>query len=148
MAGLRISEQIARVAKYFVPPALRPRLRREYIYLIRTVRNFGEKRKLARYQREGGTYLNWYAERLDKGAEDPLGKCDTFEWMQSGKDDLDVAISLGLKPHHSLCEFGCGDFRAGSQFIQYLDDGNYAANDASGGRMRYGEKCLKQFLMW
>ena len=141
-----IYERIARIAKYFVPPALRPRLRKEYSYIVRFMRDRREKRELRQYQEHGGTYLAWYAKRLNRGANDPAGKRDVADWMSTGDADLRVAVALGLKPHHSFYEFGCGDFRAGNRFIRYLESGKYAANDASGERIKYGETCLKQIL--
>jgi len=46
-------------------------------------------------------------------------------WEFAGKIQLDLLIKEGLKPEHKLLEIGCGCFRAGRYFIEYLDKGNY-----------------------
>lgn len=37
--------------------------------------------------------------------------------------------SMGLKPHHSLLDIGCGDLKAGILLLRYLDVGCYAGLD-------------------
>lgn len=141
-----IFEIIARIAKHFVPPALRPALRRKYMELVRAILDWRLQREFKRFTKSGGTWIQWYAERVDDVYRAPDDLRMDAAWMASGVNDLNAAISQGLKPHHSLCEFGCGSFRAGNHFIRYLDPGNYAANDASAKRLKYGEWCLKQIL--
>ena len=44
----------------------------------------------------------------------------------------------GLQPHHRLVDIGCGPFRAGRHFIDYLDPGNYYAVDANHSLIQAG----------
>lgn len=46
-------------------------------------------------------------------------------WDVIGAQQFCAMISLGLREHHSLLDFGCGSLRGGRLFIPYLDAGNY-----------------------
>ena len=46
-------------------------------------------------------------------------------WDYTGKKQFDFMIEEGLKPHHTFLDIGCGCFRGGRFFIDYLDKGNY-----------------------
>jgi SAM-dependent methyltransferase len=59
-------------------------------------------------------------------------------WDTHGKHQLEYLISQGLKPHHKLMDIGCGAFRAGRHFIDYLDAGNYYGVDANHSVMQAG----------
>lgn len=52
-------------------------------------------------------------------------------WDTHGKRQLDFLTSQGLLPEHRLLDVGCGCFRAGRHFIDYLDDGHYYGIDAN-----------------
>ena len=139
---------IARVGKYFIPARLRPAMRERYSLMVRKLLNAGEKRKLTRYLNSGGSYIRWYADRLDDRSgmqmetNERLGRI--LAQYPTGVDDLVVAKKLGLEPHHTLHEFGCGDLRSGNHFVAYLDAGNYSANDASRRRLEDGATCLER----
>ncbi len=59
-------------------------------------------------------------------------------WDSHGKHQLDFLIAQGLKPHHKLIDIGCGAFRAGQHFIDYLDAGNYYGVDSNHSVMQAG----------
>jgi cyclopropane fatty-acyl-phospholipid synthase-like methyltransferase len=46
--------------------------------------------------------------------------------------------SLGLAPEHTFLEIGCGCFRAGRFFLDYLNDGNYFCLDADAEMIEIG----------
>ena len=47
------------------------------------------------------------------------------DWDGVGKHQFDVLLSQGLSPQHRLLDIGCGSFRGGVHFIEYLDTGHY-----------------------
>jgi SAM-dependent methyltransferase len=53
------------------------------------------------------------------------------DWDIHGKAQLDFLISRGLKPEHTLLDFGCGTGRLACKAIPYLNDGNYVGIDIS-----------------
>ena len=55
-----------------------------------------------------------------------------------GEFQLEYLKKQGLKPQHSLIDFGCGNLRAGVHFIPYLDPGKYTGVDISQGRLQQG----------
>lgn len=59
-------------------------------------------------------------------------------WDTHGKHQLEYLVSRGLQPHHKLIDIGCGAFRAGQHFIDYLDAGNYYGVDANHSVMQAG----------
>lgn len=97
----------------------------------------------------GGTFQSWYAGKLDTWAtaSEKMKNVEAVRrdehFMCSGKEDVEVAKSFGLEPHHTLLEFGCGWLRTAAHFIDYLDSGNYFGNDASSERIRIGCKIFE-----
>ena len=51
------------------------------------------------------------------------------KWEESSKAQLELMIKNGLKKEHKLLDIGCGAFRGGKLFIDYLDKGNYYGID-------------------
>ena len=142
------ASNLARFGKYFVPPSLRPAVREKYIYTIRSLADWVEHRRLREHKTKGGNYLTWYAKRLDDGyihATDIQNALPRKDLLDSGKDDLDVAISLGLGAQHRLHEFGCGFLRATHHFVRYLEPGKYSANDASAQHMEHGRMAVSKY---
>ena len=144
---------VARIGKYLVPPPLRPRLREEYTYFVRNVYDRRVKKNRDSYMKNG-TYLDWYAEQCDNDAKNNLSSNNSdakkvparLDWMGTGVGQLSMAVELGLKPQHTLLEFGCGFMRAANHFIGYLDDSNYSGNDASAERVAHGGKVTAEIL--
>jgi hypothetical protein len=96
----------------------------------------------------GGKYIDWYGDTLNRGAKSAAYIMEEMpEWIyESGADDLEAAKRLGLKPHHTLYEYGCGFLRSGNHFMRYLDAGNYAGNDAAGARVERGKEIFKDLI--
>jgi SAM-dependent methyltransferase len=93
------------------------------------------------YRLTGRSYLQWYADTLDRWVEsrDPAfleRKRSVLE--SSGSDDLAVLKSFGMTPVSTLHEFGCGQLRSALHFAEFLDPGHFSANDASKGRIDLG----------
>jgi len=59
-------------------------------------------------------------------------------WDTSGKKQFDFMVEEGLKPKHKLLDIGCGNFRGGRFFIDYLDKGNYYGFDHNEEIVEYG----------
>ena len=93
----------------------------------------------------GVTYKEWYARTLDSFADTPRLPCiEGFEEKMGG-NQLDYVKKQGLKPDHSLLDYGCGYLRAGIHFIQYLESGHYTGLDLSKGRIAQGERFVAKF---
>lgn len=50
-------------------------------------------------------------------------------WPQLQQYQFNALTRLGLKPHHSVVDIGCGPLTVGLGLISYLDRGNYAGVD-------------------
>lgn len=89
----------------------------------------------------GRRYIAWYAKRLDRSLRGKSGaSLLTNVYFDSGSEDLDVLIDLGMKPEHTMFEFGTGEGRSAQHFVGYLNPGNYYGNDISEQRVRrFGE---------
>lgn len=59
-------------------------------------------------------------------------------WESHGRRQLEFMISRGLRPHHRLIDIGCGAFRAGRHFVDYLEPGHYYDVDANHSVMQAG----------
>lgn len=55
----------------------------------------------------------------------PMGVWDELQRYQ-----FDILVGLGLEPHHSVLDIGCGPITVGLELISYLDSGNYVGIDA------------------
>jgi cyclopropane fatty-acyl-phospholipid synthase-like methyltransferase len=51
-------------------------------------------------------------------------------WPQLQQYQFNALSSLGLQPHHSMIDIGCGPIAVGAALISYLDSGNYVGVDA------------------
>jgi 2-polyprenyl-3-methyl-5-hydroxy-6-metoxy-1,4-benzoquinol methylase len=59
-------------------------------------------------------------------------------WGTHGNRQLDFLKDRGLLPAHRLLDIGCGCFRAGRSFIDYLEPGHYFGVDANHSLMQTG----------
>lgn len=59
-------------------------------------------------------------------------------WNAHGERQLEFLKEHGLLPEHKLLDIGCGCFRAGRHFLDYLDPGNYYGVDANRPLMQVG----------
>ncbi len=51
------------------------------------------------------------------------------KWEEVGTLQFEFLISLGLRPHHTFLDIGCGCLRGGVHFIPYLEEGRYHGID-------------------
>ena len=51
-------------------------------------------------------------------------------WPQLQQYQFNVLTRLGLEPHHSIVDIGCGPITVGLKLISYLDRGNYVGLDS------------------
>src|ERR1700730_8445303 len=68
------------------------------------------------------------AARSDEGA---VGSQTHESWLKIGQMQFDYLVSHGLKPGMRMLEIGCGNLRAGRQFIDHLDAGDYYGMESS-----------------
>ena len=59
-------------------------------------------------------------------------------WDTHGERQLEYLRAQGLQPHHRLVDIGCGPFRAGRHFLDYLDPGNYYGVEANHSLIQAG----------
>lgn len=136
-----------------LPGGLRQSLRGEHHSIeYRFLYNPLEQLSLRLHRVFGGTYLSWYAQRLDGHVKDRFAEGEWSRespeyraWLQTGGEDLAVCRHFGLKPEHSLFEFGTGHGLASKFFIEYLNPGNFVGNDSSGERLRIARLLLKEY---
>lgn len=85
-----------------------------------------------RAQNPGRPLRDWYAEtkresslagrRIDSTLGGTL-RSGAFE--QSGRDEFELLLRLGLQPDHTCVDYGCGTLRIGQHVIRHLDPGRY-----------------------
>lgn len=59
-------------------------------------------------------------------------------WDSHGARQLEYLRSRGLQPGHRLVDIGCGPFRAGRSFVDFLEPGNYYGVDANHSLIQAG----------
>ena len=59
-------------------------------------------------------------------------------WDTHGERQLEYLRAQGLQPHHRLVDIGCGPFRAGRHFIDYLEPGHYFGVEANHSLIQAG----------
>lgn len=59
-------------------------------------------------------------------------------WDSHGQRQLEFLTEQGLLPEHRLLDVGCGCFRAGRGFIDYLEPGHYFGIDANHSLIQTG----------
>lgn len=59
-------------------------------------------------------------------------------WDSHGRRQLDYLVGRGLQPHHRVLDIGCGPFRAGRHFVDYLEPGHYYGIDANRSLIQAG----------
>ncbi len=61
-------------------------------------------------------------------------------WDEIGEFQFDFLRNQGLEPSNVLLDIGCGSFRAGKWFIEYLEPGNYLGIDKQNELVEQGKK--------
>ncbi len=134
----------ASLARSVLPERAIKYLRGDFKSVHGRLHNRWERTRLQLHQLRGGSYLDWYAKRMDGFAANPkIDQKTKKEYHDSGGEDLETLKQLGLKKSTVLHEFGCGFLRSAHYFIDYLDLGKFSANDASGERIRSGVEYIK-----
>jgi hypothetical protein len=136
--------RIAGAVKSLLPPALHAPARALWRRLYALADIWPETKlylHLAWHRLTGRSYLRWYADTLDGWVEsrDPefLAR-KRAALAESGADDVAVLRGFGMLPTHTLHEYGCGQLRSALHFAEYLEPGNFSANDSSKGRIDLG----------
>jgi len=130
--------------KSLLPATLHQPLRWAWRLLYRFGQDMPERWlyvKLWLYRLSGRSYLRWYADTLDGWVEsrDPTFLARKRAALEtSGVEDLELLKSFGMRRDSTLHEFGCGQLRSALHFAEFLDPGNFSANDASKGRIDLG----------
>lgn len=105
------------------------------------INGFSDKdSKLKQYRElyEQNTFITAYAKHTDMrikrdGPELAIGakKDGLQDWDIHSQQQLGFLISRGLRPYHTLLDFGCGTGRLASRAVHYLEKGNYTGMDIS-----------------
>lgn len=87
-----------------------------------------------RWQAEnpGRPLRDWYAENKRRTSlsgqrvDSTLGATlRTGKFEESGRDEFDLLVKLGLQPDHTCVDYGCGTLRIGQHVVRYLKPGRY-----------------------
>lgn len=116
-----------------------------YMFIRDKTRDRRERLQLWLEVTRGGSYLTWYAKRLNRMAQShDLNEPRIKEYLETGDEDLTVLMKLGLKPYHRLFEFGVGHGRSSQFFAEYLEAGNFVGNDSSSTRLSLAEELIRR----
>jgi SAM-dependent methyltransferase len=105
------------------------------------------RRWLARHPGTG--YRHYYAHlalrRIEEGRPQPsLGP----GWTGGdGRQELEMLVSLGLRPGDTLVDYGCGTLRVGRLLIEYLERGRYWGLDVDEGLLESGRQMVDESLL-
>ena len=148
-----IQVRLAGFVKSVLPENVHGPIRGAWRAIVRKEKWWSNQRlkiSLIMYRLKGGSYLDWYAEKLDMWARrkrDPETMARRYENnAQSGQDDLGVLQSFGLKPHHATLDYGAGHLRSGRWIMEYLEPGKYVGNDTSAERLDIGREWFADVL--
>ena len=61
-------------------------------------------------------------------------------WEEIGRLQFDFLVSAGLRPDQYMLDIGCGRFRGGRHFINYLETGRYFGVDGNAKVLRLGQE--------
>jgi len=76
-------------------------------------------------------YLDAYSQHTDLRVEKDPRAAIGGRWEEIGHLQFGFLHRMGLEPHHTLLDIGCGTLRGGRLFISYLDEGHYTGTDIS-----------------
>ena len=65
-------------------------------------------------------------------------------WEEMGELQFAFMKERGLKPHHQFIDVGCGSFRGGIHYLQYLDEGRYHGIDINVSLVEAGKQELRE----
>lgn len=82
-----------------------------------------------------GTFKDFYSIQVDKQLESGKphatlgGNLKRGDFGSSGSRVYETLLDLGLKPEHTVVDYGCGTLRVGVHVISHLDPGNFWGMD-------------------
>jgi SAM-dependent methyltransferase len=97
--------------------------------------------KLGLYRLRGRSWIDYYADHIDTEPSEALPEEPAY--LDVGKEFLAYLQEHGLRPEHSLLDYGCGILRGGLQFVPYLEPGRYVGVDISATRLAQGRKLME-----
>lgn len=114
-----------------------------------------KNKRFEEWQRENPekSFAAFYAETSAKKRREGLPHANlganlkTGEFGRSGVPFFDWIVELGLKPEHTLADYGCGTLRVGVHAIKYLDPGRYWGLEVSGEFLEEGRKLVGSALL-
>ena len=68
-----------------------------------------------------------------------------YLWKMKRDFQIEYLKSVGLKPHHSLLDLGCGTLRGGILIIKYLQKGHYVGIESRKHVLEEGKKELLRY---
>jgi cyclopropane fatty-acyl-phospholipid synthase-like methyltransferase len=63
--------------------------------------------------------------------------------LEEGRNHFEYLKGCGLKPHHSLFDFGCGVGRSARYFIDYLEPDRYVGVDIAEEKLRLARELIR-----
>ena len=88
-------------------------------------------------------YLDAYSEDTDIRVEQDPRTAVGGKWKVIGRLQFDFMVSVGLEPHHTMLDVGCGTLRGGRHFIDYLDPSRYTGIDISSKAIEFGHTLIE-----
>jgi len=93
---------------------------------------------------DSGTYERLYeAQARAMRGDDAIGDGD---FDQIGRFELEALRGAGLRPYHTLLDFGCGVGRLAVHVVPYLSEGAYIGVDISETFLRRAEERIRRLL--
>jgi hypothetical protein len=99
------------------------------------------------------SFAAFYAETSAKKRREGLPHANlganltTGEFALSGVQFFDKIVELGLKPEHTLADYGCGTLRIGVHAMNYLEPGCYWGLDVSDDFLEQGRELVGGALL-
>lgn len=89
-------------------------------------------------------YLDVYALTTDIHAKVDPSSAVGGNWDRTGRAYFEALKALGLAPHQTFLDLGCGSLRIGYHVIAYLEPGNYVGADMSSGVLDAGKAVIER----
>lgn len=99
-------------------------------------------RYICYYRLRGLSWVDFYADRLDRAARLSADKPLQESYAKGGKEQLEYLVARGLLPEDRLLDYGCGVMRAAPFLCRYLKPGHYVGVDIAAERISKGRKLM------
>jgi hypothetical protein len=106
-----------------------------------------------RQQNPDKSFADFYAETSAQKRREGLPHANlganlkAGEFGRSGIHFFNSIVELGLKPEHTLADYGCGTLRVGVHAIKYLEPGRYWGLEISGEFLEEGRRLVGEALL-